>query len=322
MIKVFYQTIMYFNCLICFLIFSISLFSSEYYPKFVQPIYSIGDTFVYSVTTEKDGASAQITQTKKVKDTFSSFGELVTEWEVSTSDSNYKKNEQHDANGIFFSTGGSSPAIQLTKTFTTDLGEYFLKYNIIESKVFYFAGSEKINGQAFYCNGNGTIRSIFNGIETVETSFGPVECYKLIRQIRTTIILGNTDVGVFVKEEFQYGTVWFSEVHGTVKSEITSEIKLNNTTTTLVEDKFKNISILTYSPYYNKTQSIVSYNADEILKNKWKGWAWMGSLPWIYNANTGHWGYLANEELYVWDASESQWLFFNRSNQSWDYAQR
>jgi len=304
------------------MIFSVSLFATEYYPKFVDPIYSIGDTFVYSVTTEKDGASAQFTQTKKVKDIFSSFGELVTVWGVSRSDSDDNLVEYHDANGAFYSIGSSPPSFEVSKIFTTDLGEYFQKYEIIESKVFFSAGSERINGQAFSATSNGTIRSIFNGIETVETSFGSVECYKLVRQMRTTTTVGNTEEGLFIKEDFYYGTVWFSEVHGTVKSEITFEKKLSNTTTTLIEDKYKNISILTDSPYSNQTQTIVSYNDDEIFNNYWKGWAWMGSLPWIYNASTGHWGYLAaNNELYLWDASESKWLFFNQSTQTWNYAQ-
>jgi len=48
---------------------------------------------------------------------------------------------------------------------------------------------------------------------------------------------------------------------------------------------------------------------------------WMGSLPWVYNASTENWAYFANQELYVWDASEAKWLFFDQRNKTWDYAQ-
>ena len=71
----------------------------------------------------------------------------------------------------------------------------------------------------------------------------------------------------------------------------------------------------------NNVEEIVSFTSNGKLQNNMGGWMWMGSLPWIYNANTGYWGYLGNDELYVWDASESKWLFFSHNNQTWNYVQ-
>ena len=72
------------------------------------------------------------------------------------------------------------------------------------------------------------------------------------------------------------------------------------------EDYYTEDRIMTLSSVDTSvSKEIVALTNDGKLQNNMNGWMWMGSLPWIYNANTGNWGYLANQELYVWDASET-----------------
>jgi len=294
----------------------------DYYAKIDSPSYSVGDTKIFSVTRVENGITNTFNKKHKVIDSYHLFDELITNWEITTNRTNDTINQWLDKDGVFqtIGSGESGAIVEVSKVIKKRTGEFFEKGNIIEDKAFFFSRTAEIGGLPFSGYGNGTIMSLFSDVDVIQTPFGLVDCYKTVRQIRLNSTIGNASVGLIKEEAFEYGTVWLSPVHGIVMSNLSTEREVSDGISS-IKTKHTDETLLTFSPFAHQGNTIQAFTNDEISLNQWGGWAWMGSLPWIYNASTGHWGYLANEELYVWDASKSKWLFFNKGKQTWNYAQ-
>ena len=303
-----------------FILFNTLQAGEIYFHKPDSPVYSIGQNKIFTVVQEKDGVVTTFNETFKVIDQFELSGQTITNWEKTNDSTNTKTFLLDDKYGSFRTIGSSETdeLVKVSKIISNNLGNYFVVGNIIEDKSIFFSHTAKIGGLPFSGTGVATIKSILLGKEFVESSLGTIECYKIIRQTSSTETLGNSSYGLVNIENKTSGTVWISNTHGKVKSELNISIEVNDGMSQTTE-KSTEISTLIYSPFDNEPLPIKSFEHSELLNNQMKGWMWMGSFPWIYNANTNDWGYLVSKNLYLWDASESKWLFFDQVNQSWNY---
>lgn len=305
-------------------------FGFNYYSKPKSPNYKVGDIVIEDVRESRTSGLTHIKETSTLTSIENFSGNEVQVWEsvkntTQPTVSTEVFRQLQDEDGIFLRYIDSTldyAGLGVYKRLEKDLGSYFaINSTIIDTTTFYSA-SLGISGDSFSGYGVATVNGTLIGIETISTNMGNIECFKIQLNSVSESDIGNAQYGKLEFEQTGQGTWWVSNSYGIVKSNITYKETLSDDYGNSQVDEYIEEREITFSSVdTSKVEEIVSFTNNGKLQNNMGGWMWMGSLPWIYNASTGNWGYLANQELYVWDASESKWLFFNHGNQTWSYAQ-
>ena len=315
---------------IVFMMLVYNSFGTSYYSKPKNANFKIGDITIVDVRETRNSGSTLIKETSTLKSIENFSGNEVQVWEsvkntTQPDVSTEVFRQLTDKNGIFLRYIDSTldfAGLGVYKRLEKDLGSYFtMNSTIIDTTTFYSA-SLGISGESFSGYGVATINGTLLAIETISTNMGNIECFKIQVESVSEADFGNSQYGKIEFEEIGQGIWWHSNSYGIVKSNITYTQTFSDDYGNSEKDEYTEEREMTFSSVNTtNVEEIASFTSNGKLQNNMGGWMWMGSLPWIYNASTGNWGYLANEELYVWDASESQWLYFNRTNQTWNYAQ-
>ena len=315
------------------LLFALSLnitLGTTYYSKPQAADYKVGDIFIEDVTQTRTSGTTNIKETSTLKSVENFSGNEVQVWEsvkntTSPTVSTEVYRQMQDKDGIFIRYIDSTldyAGLGLYKRLSKNLGNTFAINSTIIDTTTFSSASLGINGISFSGYGVATVSGTLLGVEIISTNMGNIQCFKIQIDSLSEADLGNSQYGKIAFEETAQGTWWHSNTYGVVKSNLTISRKLSDDSGYSEEDYYTEDRIMTLSSVDTSvSKEIVALTNDGKLQNNMNGWMWMGSLPWIYNANTGNWGYLANQELYVWDASETKWLTFNQSTQAWNYAQ-
>ena len=306
-----------------------SAFADTFYSKPQIPKFSVGDTLVESVTQKYESQTIKSTETSVLNKIETFSGNNYNHWITTTNifeptESTTTTRRFADDMGVFVAMSADSDdnnGLAVYKTMQNDLGEKFKVGDIILDSTAFFNTTILHEGVTSSGYGLTAIKGTLNGIQNITTNIGEIECYSIDFFTETVIRFGNAQNSRFDYVKSEQGTIWQSNSLGRVKSSVQISEEINDDgytqSTTYFEDR-----ILISAPDIKTAIAIDKFSTSkELLQNNMGGWMWMGSLPWVYNASTENWAYLANQELYVWDASEAKWLFFDQRNKTWDYAQ-
>jgi len=299
--------------------------ATTYYDKPKSASYQVDDIVIESVTTTYSDYTVVSTETSKLEKIETFSGNSYNHWltTISTTEptvSTTSSRRFEDSMGTFVvlnSDSESNSGMAVYKTLKNDLGNKFQVGDLILDSTAFFSSTILYNGVTTSGYGVTAIKGFLNGVEQVSTNLGDLSCYSIDIETETAIKFGNAQNTDFQYSKSESGTIWLSNDYGRVKTSI--EITEGFLDDGYTESLTKNIErVLISAPIQSNPSVISTYStSEELLNSNMSGWVWLGAFPWIYNANTGDWGYFANQELYVWDAAQNIWLTFDGGLNKW-----
>lgn len=307
------------HSLILIPIIFVTIVFGEYESK-KYPIYSIGDVLTYTETEKGQDYQTESTITEKLVERETISNSVVEKWEVINTQTSPTLEVTRtlvwkDTNGdMILEDYLDNDGEGFTAVYNTinGVGEKTLSIgNQVTDKTTIGSITLKMYGYLFGGYGAEKVSETLNGVISLSTPIGSVNCFKLSYSQEITSDVYNDSQGKFSIGATASGTIWHSNKYGLVKSEITnnynytllgeSSSSSDVTTKTLISANISNSTANSVSLITNSSQSVFD------------GWSWH-RWPWVYNSERGWLFYYGNN---VWDNSSRKWFYWDSGSSSW-----
>lgn len=309
-----------------FLVIATKLLGTSYENK-IYPVFSIGDTLVYSKTEydSTEGAKTS-TVTEKLLDIEIKSGKPIEKWEIIDSQTSPTietkrlwewRNEKGDVilQDFLYDDGGGG--VSVISTVRGDVAQNPSIGSVILNRTEIGSLTANIGGIMFSGYGGALIKGNLNNVSSLATNFGSIKCYEMSSITEINAVLHSQTDGQILMQGNEEGHKWHSNKYGLVKEETTGTTQMTylGETSSWTESTIK---ILVSAQVANSTENKIKITT-EAEYSTFDGWNW-SQWPWVYNNSLNNWlfYYPVSAGVYsVYNNQDGKWYSWSSSSKTW-----